>query len=83
MNRFILKNTFIKNIHIVIFNKYFYKNKKLKLSFKDRVVVLNDFLYKYRNSTYLSVCGSKRASNLAFSKWKRVRACALAWMEAS
>ena len=43
MNRFVLKN----NIHISLFNEYFYKNKKLKLCFRDRVAVLNNLLYEY------------------------------------
>jgi hypothetical protein len=30
---------FHKNIHILVFNKYFYKNNKSKLYFEDRVVV--------------------------------------------
>ena len=33
MNRFVLKNTFIKSIPISFFNKYFYRNKKSKLCF--------------------------------------------------
>jgi len=32
------------------FDKYFYKNKKSKLDFGDRVVVLNDFFYEYGGS---------------------------------
>ena len=32
------------------FDKYFYKNKKSKLGFGDRVVVLNDFFYEYGGS---------------------------------
>jgi len=51
MNRFILKNTLI---NIPLFDKYFYKNKESKLGFEDRVIVLNDFLYEYGGSTYLS-----------------------------
>jgi hypothetical protein len=35
------------NIHILLFDKYFYKNKEPKLGFGDRVVVLNNFLYGY------------------------------------
>ena len=31
-------------------DKYFYKNKKSKLSFGDRVAVQNDFLYEYGGS---------------------------------
>jgi hypothetical protein len=31
---------------MLIFNKYFYKNKKSKLYFGDRVAVLNDFIYQ-------------------------------------
>jgi len=53
MNRFVLKNTFIKvYIHIPLFDKYFYKNKESKLDFGNRVVVLNDFLYGYGGSIY-------------------------------
>ena len=37
-----LENTFIK-VYIYYFLKYFYKNKRLKLCFGDRVAVLNDF----------------------------------------
>jgi len=54
MNRFILKNTFIK-IYIYHFYTYFYKNKKSKLGFGDRIVVLNDVLYEYGGSTSLSL----------------------------
>ena len=36
MNRFVLKNTFIKNINILLCDKYFYENKKSKLNFEDR-----------------------------------------------
>jgi hypothetical protein len=32
---------------MLVFNKYFYKNKKSKLYFGDRVVVLNDLFYGY------------------------------------
>jgi len=35
----------LQNIHIPYFDKYFYKNKESKLDFRDRVAVLNDFLY--------------------------------------
>jgi len=46
MNRFVLKNTFIKvYIHISIFNK-----KKSKFYFGDRVAVLNEFLSEYGGS---------------------------------
>jgi hypothetical protein len=31
---------------MLVFNNYFYKNKKSKLYFGDRVAVLNDFLYQ-------------------------------------
>jgi hypothetical protein len=47
MNRFVLKNTFIKNIHISLFDKYFYENKESKLCFGDRVAVQIDFLFEY------------------------------------
>jgi hypothetical protein len=50
MNRFVLKNTFIK-VHIYYFLiNIFYKNKESKLGFGDRVIVLNDFFYGYRES---------------------------------
>jgi hypothetical protein len=32
---------------MLIFNKYFYKNKKSKLCFRDHVVILKDLLYAY------------------------------------
>jgi len=50
MNGFILKNTFIKIYirHFLI--NIFIKNKESKLSFRDHVVVLNDFLYGYGGS---------------------------------
>jgi hypothetical protein len=31
---------------MLVFNKYFYKNKKSKLYVGDRVAVLNDFIYQ-------------------------------------
>jgi hypothetical protein len=31
---------------MLVFNKYFYKNKKSKLYFGDYVAVLNDFIYQ-------------------------------------
>jgi hypothetical protein len=31
---------------MLVFNKYFYKNKKSKLYFGDRVTVLTDFIYQ-------------------------------------
>jgi len=49
MNRFVLKNTFIK-IYISLFNKYFYKNKQSKLCFEDCVAVLNIIYFLYRGS---------------------------------
>jgi len=51
MNRFVFKNNFIKNIHISLFDKYFYKNMESKLNFGVRVIVLNDFLCGYGVST--------------------------------
>jgi hypothetical protein len=35
---------------MLVFNKYFYKNKKLKLYFGDRITVINDFIYQTRGS---------------------------------
>ena len=50
MNRFVLKKHFHKNIHISLFNKYFYKNEQSKLYFKDRVAVLNVIYFLYEES---------------------------------
>jgi hypothetical protein len=41
MNRFVFKNTFIKVYIHPLFDKYFYNNKRSKLYFGDRVVVVN------------------------------------------
>jgi len=52
MNGFVLKNTFIY-IYIYIishFDKYFDKNKKLKLCFGDRVFFQNVKFYEYGGS---------------------------------
>jgi hypothetical protein len=38
---------------MLVFNKYFYKNKKSKLCDGDRVAVLNDKFYVYRGSIVL------------------------------
>ena len=52
MNIFVLKNTFIK-VYIYHFSmNIFYRNKKSKLCFGDRVAVLNDFLYEYEGSIF-------------------------------
>jgi hypothetical protein len=53
MNTFVLQNTFIKiYIYMFVFNTYFYKNKKSKLHFGDRVAVLNDLIYGYGGSIH-------------------------------
>ena len=50
MNIFVLKNTFIK-IYVYHFSiNIFFKNKRSKLCFGDRIAVLNDFLYQYGES---------------------------------
>jgi hypothetical protein len=36
---------------MLVFNKYFYKNKKSKLRIGDRVALLNDIFYEYGGST--------------------------------
>jgi hypothetical protein len=41
-----LEKYFHKSIHILVFNNYFYKNKKSKLYFRNRVAILNNFLYQ-------------------------------------
>jgi hypothetical protein len=38
---------------MLVFNNYFYKNKKSKLYIGDRVNVLNDFLYQTGESRYI------------------------------
>ena len=54
MNRFVLRNTFIKiYIYISLFNKYFYKNKRSKLCFEDCVAVLNVIYLLYGGSKSL------------------------------
>ena len=53
------KKYFYKSINISLCDKYFYKNKKSKLSFGDRVAVQNDILFKYGGSTRYSPYLSK------------------------
>jgi hypothetical protein len=52
MNRFVLQ-TFHKSIVMLVFNKYFNKNKKSKLCIGDRVAVLNDMFHEYGGSSTL------------------------------
>jgi hypothetical protein len=47
-----LAKYFHKSIYMLVFNTYFYKNKKSKLHFGDRVAVLNDLIYGYGGSIY-------------------------------
>jgi hypothetical protein len=42
-------------MHMLVFNKYFYKNKKSKLYFGDRVAVLNDFIALKKTYQILAV----------------------------
>jgi hypothetical protein len=46
---------------MLVFNKFFYKNKKSKLYFGDRVAVLNDFIYQTGGSI-LALCGTNEAA---------------------
>jgi hypothetical protein len=73
MNIFVLKNTFKKDIHIPLNDKYFYKNRESKLDFVDRIVVLNDFFYRYRGSIVLQLCCHSLPLNcplpLPFTSW--------------
>jgi len=57
MIRFVLKKHFHKNIHISLFNKYFYKNKQSKLCFGDRVAKRHLFP-TWREYVYNSVFSS-------------------------
>jgi hypothetical protein len=50
MNIFVLRNTFIKVYICKFLINAFIKNKKSKLYFGDRVVVLNDLFYEYGGS---------------------------------
>jgi hypothetical protein len=45
---------------MLVFNKYFYKNKKSKLYFGDRVAVLNDFICQTGGITF--ACSSMQAT---------------------
>jgi hypothetical protein len=55
---------------MLIFNKYFYKNKKSKLYFGDRVAVINDFIYQTGGSMLPSIiefspmCGALTISQI-------------------
>jgi hypothetical protein len=40
---------------MLVFNKYFYKKKKSKLYFGNRVAVLNDFIYQTGGSKYITI----------------------------
>ena len=40
-----LETYFYKNIHISLFDKYFYKDKKSKLYFRDRAAIQNNFTF--------------------------------------
>jgi hypothetical protein len=55
MNRFVLKKYFHKSIQISLLDKYFYKNKRSKLCFGDRVAVQNDFFYQYGGSVCIYI----------------------------
>jgi hypothetical protein len=75
MNRFVLKNNFIKNISIPLFDKYFYKNKKSKLDFWHRVIIQNDLFY---GTSTLTVQNTKLSEMLS---WPLVRVvCRFDWI---
>ena len=53
MNRFVLKNIFMKvyiYIYISLFDKYFLINKKSKLYFGDHIAILNVNYFEYGES---------------------------------
>jgi len=62
MNRFVLKNTFIKVYIYYFFPKYFYKNNKSKLDFRDRYP--KRFVLwvwrKYNNSNIVNIIYSNK-----------------------
>ena len=66
MTRFVLKNTFIK-IYVPFFDKYFNKNKELKLGLGNRVTVLNDFQREYLLSKYTNNNKSSCSTQLNIS----------------
>jgi hypothetical protein len=53
---------------MLVFNKYFYKKKKSKLYFEDRVAVLNDFIYQTGGSKYTSL----QSNGVLYGMWIRV-----------
>ena len=52
MNRFVFEKYFHKSINISLCDKYFYKNKKSKLNFGDRVAVQNDIFLSMEGVVY-------------------------------
>jgi hypothetical protein len=58
MNRFVLKNTFIKVYIYHFLYKYFYNNKWPKLCFGDRAVVQNDKFYGKEGVVFYSLVPS-------------------------
>ena len=48
---------FHKSIHISLFDKYFYRNKKSKLYFGDHDAVENDFLTSTEGVLITCLCG--------------------------
>jgi hypothetical protein len=49
---------------MLVFNKYFYKDKKSKLCFGDRVAVLNDMFYEYGGSMSVFTHGCGKAATI-------------------
>jgi hypothetical protein len=48
-----LENYFHKNVHIQLFNKYFYIKEKSKLCFEDLISVINDFFFTKPKPVYV------------------------------
>jgi hypothetical protein len=59
---------------MLVFNKYFYKKKKSKLYFEDRVAVLNDFIYRTGGSIELLLTMNV-ISSTHFSNWLTTLLC--------
>jgi hypothetical protein len=57
MSRFVFVKYFHKSIHMLVFNNYSCKNRKSKLHFGDRVIVLNVFLYQTGGSRNKLIIG--------------------------
>jgi hypothetical protein len=69
---------------MLVFNKYFYKKKKSKLSFEDRITVLNDLVYQTGGSITLGAPGGGSRSIAVTPTGARAwRTIVMGWMGAA